>query len=370
MDNEQRIIPPVLQFAITMGFYVLHLFVLTQRQVTFPFQLIPNDKGHFCSIGYDSLAGIASVTLYKLSKSRRRRIGMKQKQPNNDSVAPRPWSLPNESRRLVLSSIVCFAILVKVYFSTGRLSIFWEDCVYNLSGLGFYITSPIQRSLCVLLGHLSWVCAGCFILKFLPRPPKFFQQPGDDDNGLKADATPPEGKDESQTSAIKPPATYRWFTSNVRNTNWLWWVIGGYYVSSWLFNIADGINQYVLPSQVLDDAQESVVTQLVNPEHNDVLASVLGYIAPCLSAPWFEEILYRGFCLPMLTRILGSYPLSVFIQGVIFSVHHMSITATLPLAVLGWLWAVLYTKSKNLWTVVFIHALWNSRVFLGSWLGL
>ncbi len=142
------------------------------------------------------------------------------------------------------------------------------------------------------------------------------------------------------------------------------------YVSSWLFNVADLINQYVLTDQVMQDyARESVVTQLVNPENNDIWASLVGYIAPCLSAPWWEETLYRGFLLPALTQVVG-FREAVFWQGVVFSAHHMSITAALPLAVLGWTWALLYAQSGNLWTVIFIHALWNSRVFLSSWLGL
>jgi membrane protease YdiL (CAAX protease family) len=150
----------------------------------------------------------------------------------------------------------------------------------------------------------------------------------------------------------------------------LWWAIGGYFVSSWLFNVADQLNQCILPAQVLMEAQESVVSQLVNPEHNDLLASVVGYIAPCLTAPVWEEVLYRGFALAGLTAWTGRFHVAAVVQAVIFSAHHMSVTAAIPLFVLGWIWAMLYAESRNLFTVIFVHALWNSRVFLGSWLGL
>jgi membrane protease YdiL (CAAX protease family) len=140
-------------------------------------------------------------------------------------------------------------------------------------------------------------------------------------------------------------------------------------VSSWFFNVADFANQYILPIQILQDAQESIVSQLVNPEHNDILASIVGYVAPCVTAPWWEELLYRGFCLPAFSQLMG-YKWAVFWQGIVFSAHHMSWTGALPLAVLGWTWAVVYTKSRNLSIVVLIHMMWNSRVFLGSWLGL
>lgn len=141
------------------------------------------------------------------------------------------------------------------------------------------------------------------------------------------------------------------------------------FVSSWLFNVADLANQYLLPIQLLQDSQESIVSQLVQPEHNDILASIVGYIAPCLSAPWWEEILYRGFCLPAMTQLMG-FRWAVFLQGILFSAHHMSLTGALPLAVLGWTWAAVYAKSRNIKTVIIIHMLWNSRVFIGSWMGL
>lgn len=374
---QSKNLHPISQLLITICFYIFHLFVLAQHQVVFPFQLIPNEKGHFVGIGWDSIAGMLTLIAYGVARRLRKRTsGQKSihndgeenissptaacmpllfSRPNSNEA---PWKLPSPSRRLAITSLLCLAALVQAYFWTGRLSIFWEDIVYNLSGLGFYITAPMLRSLCVLLGHLSWVAIGSALLKWLPRPPKFFP-------GRRQQKTTDS---ESSTTQVESPVL-RWYQSNIAKSNWLWWVIGGYYVSSWLFNIADGLNQYALPPQVLQDAQESIVSQLVNPEHNDVRASVVGYIAPCISAPWWEEVLYRGFCLPVAAQCLG-YPAAVVIQGIIFSAHHMSLTAALPLAVLGWTWAILYTKSRNLWTVILVHALWNSRVFIGSWLGL
>lgn len=41
-----------------------------------------------------------------------------------------------------------------------------------------------------------------------------------------------------------------------------------------------------------------------------------------------------------------------------------------PLTVLGLVWSLLYLYSGNLMVNVLIHAMWNSRVFLGSFLGL
>ena len=369
---------PLPQICIVLAFYTLHLTQLTQKQLVFPVQLIPNSKCHFTGLGLDSLAGVLSVAIYSLLVQRNNTRSNNNAQSldhHPDTLAPllspprddeTPWKLPTGNIRNRATGLLAAFVLIQTYFVTGRFSLFWEDLLYNLSAIGFPITSPLFRSLIVLLGHLTWLTAGTLILKWLPRPPKFF---GKNVHTNQDRITIDQGREEPKSDDEHEAASsWRWFSST-RKTTWVWWVIGGYFASSCLFNLADLTNQYILPQSVLDEAQESVVTQLVNPEHNDKLASAVGYIAPCITAPWWEEILYRGFALPLLTQLFG-YRWAVFLQGVVFSAHHMSLTAALPLAVLGWVWAIIYTKSKNLWTVILIHALWNSRVFLGSWLGL
>ena len=260
------------------------------------------------------------------------------------------------------STVACM-LLVKTYFFTGRFSFFWEDTLYAMAGVGFPLTVAMHRSLCVLLGHLTWVAAGSAILRAVVRP-KFF---GRGKKWYRQNAGSSVVEDEADTSVDSTKAVSR----QRRKNNWIWWVIGGYSVSAWFFNIADFVNLYALPAQVLEDAimQEGVVTQLINPENNDFLASLVGYIAPCLSAPWWEEILYRGFFFPALSLYFPVW-VSVLISGIVFSAHHLSLTAALPLAVLGWTWSGLYMASDNLWTTILVHALWNTRVFLSSWLGL
>ena len=45
---------PIIQLAFGLVLYIFHLNVLTQHQLVFPVQLIPNDRGWFQSIGLDS----------------------------------------------------------------------------------------------------------------------------------------------------------------------------------------------------------------------------------------------------------------------------------------------------------------------------
>ena len=398
-----------IQLAILLACYAFHLTVLSQHVLALPVELW---DGGISSIGYDSIVGMLVGCFWYFGYNyrhyrRRQRYRMQQQSTSDSTNDDLPWKLlmdddnndyddnmnaksaavldqaPSSTKtstasttrkipwpliRFRFSFVTAAALLVKTYFQTGRLSLFWEDLLYELSAAGWPLTTARMRSLQVLLGHLSWVAAGSIILWLVPRPPSFFasfrRQGRHNKNYRWFRVTAPWASSSSSSSTTT--------SRNRSRYSWLWWTLGGYLVSSWLFNVADTVNQFILPAQVLRDAAqaESVVTQLVRPEYNDMAALWAGYLAPCVSAPVWEEVLYRGFLLSGLHAVTGSFTMATLVQAVVFSAHHMSVTGALPLAVLGATWAVLYAQSRNLWTVVAVHALWNSRVFLGSWLGL
>jgi len=61
-----------------------------------------------------------------------------------------------------------------------------------------------------------------------------------------------------QAEAQAPPVRGdRWLSMRFR-TNWLWWVVGGYFASCWVFNCADLLNQFILPDDIFTEAAESV----------------------------------------------------------------------------------------------------------------
>ena len=286
-----------------------------------------------------------------------------------------PWKSVWKSSYSRFSSLLSLVALTRAYFFTGRFSLFWEDKLYEMAIHLKWMTVPMHRSLSVLLGHLSWIAMGGLILRLIPRPQPFFQEPvsqwfTSNYRGNKNQVASTEMATSAEEK-MTPEQLLEYSSQQSRHPQWVWWAVGGYFVSSWFFNIADFFNSYIFPLSVLEQAEEnSIVAKLVNPEGSDILASIVGYIAPCLTAPWWEEILYRGFLLPALVLQFGTYPLALFVSGVLFSIHHQSELAFLPLCVLGWTWAVVYTKSKNLWTTILIHCMWNSRIFLGSWFGL
>jgi membrane protease YdiL (CAAX protease family) len=97
-------------------------------------------------------------------------------------------------------------------------------------------------------------------------------------------------------------------------------------------------------------------------------ALAIGAIAPCITAPYWEEIFYRGLIYPFLGSIMPM-SLATPLSAIVFAVHHARVDALIPLFVLGMTWATLYLLSGNLFVCMVVHAMWNSRIFLGSYLG-
>lgn len=321
---------PWLQLCILLPLYGVHLFLFSTKGWKFNRALIPNDKNLFQSIGYDSVAGAAVAGAFFAW----RRWGMqKAKEPvirNLLRVDDPPWKVPREAKRRILQTTL---LLVVAYLTSGYGAVFSEQILYLLAGSGVPLTVATTRAWKVLLGHLMWVYMG---IKILRRLNPFFPKKG------------------------------TWLRWNWRS-NWLWWAIGGYYVSALFFNMADVVNQLVLPSSLFEE--ETVVSKLINPENKDRIAMAIGSIGPCVSAPVFEEVLYRGFLLPALACFLPMWA-AIPASSVLFAIHHLNPTMVVPLSMLGLIWAILYAKSGNLIVTILIHAMWNSRVFLGSLLGL
>ena len=398
-------LPAVVQFAVVLMGYTLHLTVLTQHQIVLPIQWLARSSPsatvsyrHFVGMGWDSMAGVGSLLLYFCQGRRKNRqlpCKLPTAQPawefyhntttsNTTSTPPALQQLLHRNWPLAVhrfSFLLTTALLVLAYFATGRWSLFWEDCLYDAAAYGWPLTTPQFRAWVVLLGHLSWVAVGTVLLWLGPRAPRFFApstvQPHHHDNSNNNYASSQGSNTNTTTNSDNnnnnSSTPWHWFHWQIRHSQWWLWVLGGYLVSSWAFNVADWANHYLLPPDIWQtsvEQQQSVVSQLVAPEHNDVAASVVGYMAPCVTAPVWEEVLYRGFLLTGLTHWTGNFNLSAVLQAAVFSAHHMSLTAALPLFVLGLVWAGVYKLTGNLWTVSLIHALWNSRVFLGSWLGL
>ena len=95
----------------------------------------------------------------------------------------------------------------------------------------------------------------------------------------------------------------------------------------------------------------------------DQVALAIFFITSSIAAPIFEEIIFRGFLLPSLTRYI-SVRSAIAISALIFAVAHLSLSEVLPLTTLGIVLAVVYTRSRNLLASILLHSLWNSGTLI------
>eukprot|EP00934_Nitzschia_sp_Nitz4_P005971 Nitzschia sp. Nitz4//scaffold34_size148208//66137//67796//NITZ4_002979-RA/size148208-exonerate_est2genome-gene-0.85-mRNA-1//1//CDS//3329548792//5961//frame0 len=383
------------QLLLVLVFYGFHTVVLSQQAISFPFQLLPNERGHFQSIGMDTLVGFLVLMGY----GRYRRTS-----PTTTQPASLPWNqlytqTAHDLDTVKKSSRTTCMLLLMGFISTSFLHPLLLGSVLSLIGKTRFFpwrrfSQPMRDSISILFGHLVWVAVGTILLRRGPRPQPLhglwyvnlcpLHHQHDARNGSRSSAatrcrmSPKHGgmdvfgksrnlslSNRTSASPLSSPVLTGSSNGETSSCQWAWWVIGGYYISAALFNVADLVNLWFLPtSQFLLRASQELDGPLPG-----MAATVLGSIAPCITAPWWEEVLYRGFLLPTLSLF---FPLrwAVLWTSTAFSLNHISLTSFIPLVALGWTWSYLYIDSGNLWAATMVHALWNTRVVLGAWLGL
>ena len=200
-----------------------------------------------------------------------------------------------------------------------------------------------------LLGHLLWVTAGVAILRWKQKP--FFPKKG------------------------------HWVSWSLKE-NWCWWTLFGYFLSYFLVFVGGVFLQGLLVGSgaltgngmgVMNGGGASMGRGVMTNREwfwfgnsKDVVGIILHAVGPCISAPIFEEILYRGYVLPTLSMYLPLWA-AIPICSVVFAVPHgMTLGGLVPLVGLGMVWSLLYLHSRNLVVPIVIHALWNSRAVLLS----
>jgi membrane protease YdiL (CAAX protease family) len=157
------------------------------------------------------------------------------------------------------------------------------------------------------------------------------------------------------------PLPEGWFRINWRGS-WFLWGFGGYFVALPLVVLVSLINQQFWQGQ---GGSNPILPIILEGRDNVALAVFFGTAA--IAAPVFEEIVFRGFLLPSLTRYLpvwGAIAASAFL----FAVAHLSVSEILPLATLGSVLGFVYTRSRNLLAPMLLHSLWNSGTLLSLFL--
>lgn len=164
-------------------------------------------------------------------------------------------------------------------------------------------------------------------------------------------------------ASIRPylPLPEGWFKFRWRSS-WLLWGIGGYFCALPLMIGISLVNQQLWQGQ----GGSNPLLQTVL-EESDPIALTAFLLTASVAAPLFEEVLFRGFLLPSLTRYMpvwGAIALSSFV----FAAAHLSLSEVLPLMTLGAILGFVYTRSRNLLAPIVLHSAWNSVTMVGLFL--
>eukprot|EP00897_Mesotaenium_endlicherianum_P009296 jgi/Mesen1/8395/ME000468S07830 len=127
-----------------------------------------------------------------------------------------------------------------------------------------------------------------------------------------------------------------------------------------LVNYLSKVNMDLLPVPMAFPAATQLEQSLTA---RDPVATLLYVVVVSLCAPVWEEVIFRGFLLPSLTRYLPVWA-SVAVSALAFAVAHFNMQRLLPLSFLGVVMGVVFVRSRNLLTSMLLHSLWNGFVFL------
>ena len=139
----------------------------------------------------------------------------------------------------------------------------------------------------------------------------------------------------------------------------LLWGLGGYFVALPLMLVVSLLNQQIWQGQ----GGSNPLLQTVL-EEQDPVALIVFFLTAAVAAPLFEELLFRGFLLPSLTRYLPVWG-AIVLSSFVFAAAHLSLSEVLPLTVLGMVLGLVYTRSRNLLSPMVLHSAWNSVTMIG-----
>ncbi|NJK73969.1 MAG: CPBP family intramembrane metalloprotease [Richelia sp. CSU_2_1] len=153
------------------------------------------------------------------------------------------------------------------------------------------------------------------------------------------------------------PLPKGWFRIDWRG-NWFLWGLGGYFAALPLVVLVSLINQQLWQGKGGSNPILPVVL-----DGGDGVAMAVFFGTAAIAAPVFEEIIFRGFLLPSLTRYLPVWG-AIGTSALLFAVVHLNASEVLPLATLGAVLGFVYARSRNLLAPMLLHSLWNSGTLL------
>jgi uncharacterized protein len=217
---------------------------------------------------------------------------------------------------------IVWQVLIVTFFVLGQIAI---PLVFSLLGWHTDPEHPRSYGFVILGNYICFALSGILVLwlsvrSFLPLPADWFQ--------------------------------VRW------QGRALLWGLGGYFVA-----IPSIVAVSLANQQLWQGRGGSNPLLPIALTGQDQIALACFLITAAIAAPIFEEIMFRGFLLPSLTRYM-SPSAAIVLSSLIFAIAHLSLSEVLPLMVLGMILGFVYTRSRNLLSPILLHSLWNSGTLM------
>lgn len=160
-----------------------------------------------------------------------------------------------------------------------------------------------------------------------------------------------------------------WFPLKWRG-NWILWGVGGYLVAIPLVIGISLVNQVIWQGKGGSNPILPLALQ-----GNDLWSFLIFATTASIAAPIFEEIIFRGFLLPSLTRYLPVWG-AIAASSLLFAIAHLSLSEVLPLTVLGMVLGTVYWRcpsggaapTGNLLASMLLHSLWNGGTLISLYI--
>jgi membrane protease YdiL (CAAX protease family) len=114
----------------------------------------------------------------------------------------------------------------------------------------------------------------------------------------------------------------------------------------------------------VNSSDNQVIAQFIQAASGaNPLAVILFFFTIGVMAPFFEEILFRGFLYGSLKTKIGA-PLAMLISAAIFASVHFDKGGALMLFAIGFVLAFTYERTRSLYASMIAHGLWNTTACL------
>ena len=155
-----------------------------------------------------------------------------------------------------------------------------------------------------------------------------------------------------------------WRRSGFRDLGFRYYSIGKTiwytFLSLILIFIVSFLYVFILQRVFGIDAPGSKIDELV--ASGNVSGNIL-IVVTAVIAPLCEEVYFRGFLYPAFRKSFGVV-IGIFLSSIVFAAAHLDLYSFFPIMIIGWILAFMYEKTRSIFTVIFLHSIYNLTLIL------